>query len=66
MEDYDDWLASQAEEDEQEAQRRKDEVGMAEPGSDRYYRNARYILESYGNPNSDTKAKLAWLRENGY
>lgn len=53
-------------EDEIIAQERKDEVGMAEPGTDEYYQNAKYILSAYRHPNEETKQKLQWLKENGY
>jgi hypothetical protein len=52
--------------DELEAERRKQEVGMAEFGTGQYYRNAYYILKSYTKPNSETRAKLKWLEEHGY
>jgi hypothetical protein len=64
--DYDDWLEAQREEDEQEAQRRKDEVGMAPYGSDAYWRNAKYIIDPYRYPSRETQRKLDWLREQGY
>lgn len=52
--------------DAEEAESRKREVGMAEPGSDEYYYNAYYILKSYSNPNAETRAKLDWLKSHGY
>lgn len=53
---------------EAEAERRKKEVGMAEPGTPEYYANAEYILSAYeqaghGCPSGETRAKLAWLRK---
>ena len=56
--DYDD--------DEQEADRRKEQVGMAPTGSDEYYENAYYILKAYTNPNEETRRKIEWLEANGY
>ncbi len=45
--DYDD--------DEPEAQRRKEKVGMAPADGNEYYENAYYILKAYKNPNEETR-----------
>jgi len=52
--------------DEAEAERRKRDVGMAPYGSDQYWKNAAYILDSYKNPNPVTAQKKRSLKENGY
>lgn len=44
--------------DQREADRRKEEVGMAEPGTREYDTNARYILRAYTRPNAETREKL--------
>lgn len=49
-----------------EAQRRKAKVGMAEPGTAQYYRNAKYILQAYTHPNATTSQKLSDLEDMGY
>ncbi len=53
-------------EDAREAERRKEEVGMAEPGTDEYNRNAAYILDAYRQPNDETQEKIEELRRRGY
>ncbi len=52
--------------DEEEAERRKREVGMAPYGTDEYWRNAKYILSAYKRPNAETLRKLEELRRRGY
>ncbi len=52
--------------DEQEAQRRKNQVGMAPHGTRGYFEKAKYVLSAYKDPNAETRAKLQWLKENGY
>jgi len=54
------------ENDELEAERRKQLVGKAPYGTPDYYRKAYYVLSAYQNPNKETRDKLKWLRENGY
>lgn len=47
--------------DAEEAERRKLEVGMAEPGTLKYYQNAKYVLDAYTNPNKTTERKRSWI-----
>jgi len=65
MSDNDDYWGDirkmEDEEDAEEAQRRKEEVGMAEPGTEEYDNNARYILDAYRHPNSETREKRGQL-----
>jgi hypothetical protein len=49
-----------------EAERRKQERGMAPFGTAEYYRNAAYILSAYTNQNEETRQKMDWLEKNGY
>jgi hypothetical protein len=62
MSDNDDYwgdiLKMEQEEDAQEAQRRKDEVGEAPYGSPEWRANAKYVLRSYRHPSEETKQKL--------
>ena len=44
----------------------KREVGMAEPGTDEYYSNARRVLSQYDHPNEETQEKLDWLRKHNF
>ena len=59
-------MSDERDDDELEAERRKEEVGMAPAESAAYYRNAYYILSAYARPNAETRQKLRWLEENGY
>jgi hypothetical protein len=60
------FLEERFDDDESVAEERKRQVGMAEPGTDEYFRNAAYVLGSYTHPNSQTREKLEWLTEHGY
>lgn len=73
MTTYEEWVEEGRRADEErksddaaEANRRKAEVGMAEPGTDEYNRNAAYILRAYTQPNAETQGKLDSLRRHGY
>jgi hypothetical protein len=70
MSDADDYWGgveeTRKDEDAAEAERRKEEVGMAESGTEEYYRNAKYILKAYTHPNETTRQKLRDLEEMGY
>ena len=49
--------------DSAEADRRKREVGMAEPGTEQYRINALYVLGAYTYPNRETREKIKYLEE---
>lgn len=58
---YDPYLHEEEERkarDQEAADRVKEEVGMAEPGTRRFYENARTVLIQFTQPNAYTQASL--------